>query len=808
MSRPILIVNLIQPGGATTDLAPYLTQETAAEITSSIELPSKTNSFAAPEVGLKGYDDRAGTIRTILLAVTPTSTDYLLQFSIDGAQVFSGYVVPNTIQFDDKELSFAFTAVGLAARLATVSADDTSIATLLALQRSMAGWTVANSYYSGNAWLDITGAGACPVTANDRIRLVNAGKPEIATVELVGFDGTNYQLYVTGLKSNYAAGTPVELDTPFLHNVLLQTAVDALFTGAGLGTTGVRFLADNFTAASPFASPLLVPADLSTLSFALGGPRGGSMGAALALFTSTYTDRWLVQSTPPVGAWAAHMTATGGERVIDWSRYGTDKSYYLQGQRSKVKAIATPGGWNGQTLEYSWYCYDYTYNGAPWPPSYTRYHLRVAIDNLEGTFGVYNYTRDLNVETSADGYTWGGAANLDTVSSSTTTSELHYLVKELFGVDFDVWNGVVFFSDLDALGAAVTFYGSAWDVSAATLHANCAAERGAPHVYTQGYVGWFDLLQTQGNAPHVSIYTTTATGAALPFSNDCGLPWDFMPFSIVTNYGANAGGTILYALSSSQKDGTHLIRFTSKTFAWNTYSTQLLGPGSQNGAAEMLALGRTATAGAGTWPMVAIIGNTPWWVATTFSGVIPYLDLSEMTCGEAMGALATLVNGYYYVDSSGNSWFKTRSRSSGQTIANPAGVNYAALDDAGLISVTSSPRWENTFQFIRVENDKDATIYGEAGEAGFRGGPLDLTLQDRFIPSTSHAEGLAVSILAYLGRDLRAIEALHTDDGRRYELGYTFTCRVEGEIGATSFQIIGTTRYPLDGTIKILGLEM
>ena len=57
MSAPSVDVNLIYPPSSTVlNLAPYLTQEVAGEITSSIELPSKTNSFAAPEVGLKGYD--------------------------------------------------------------------------------------------------------------------------------------------------------------------------------------------------------------------------------------------------------------------------------------------------------------------------------------------------------------------------------------------------------------------------------------------------------------------------------------------------------------------------------------------------------------------------------------------------------------------------------------------------------------------------------------------------------------------------------------------------------------------------------
>ena len=806
MSAPSVDVNLIYPPSSTVlNLAPYLTQEVAGEITSSIELPSKTNSFAAPEVGLKGYDTRAGTVRAILLGMTPTSTNFQVQIWVDGLKTFDGYIVPNTVQFDPKEMSFSFTAVGLAAKLATVAADDASIPALAALQRSTVGWTVAASFEGAN-WLAIAGTGECPITSGDRIALVSAGKREEVDVTTTVFDGTYWQLYVAGLPGNYAPGTPVELVTPFLHNVLIQTAVNALFQGAGLAATdGSTFLADLFTSASgPFASPILTPPDTSSLSFALGGPRNGAASTHLRLYTSATIYE---QAAPPIGSWSTFGANLSNRRVIDWTRYGANKNYYLQGVRSTMmRGIPTPDGWNGDTLEYRWYCYDYQLDGVPvFGPLATRYCLRVAVDNVAGPAGVWHYTRELLSQTTDDGYTWGTEVPLDYLSSTTTTADLHTLVKA-FGIDIDVFEHVVYFSDLDALGDAVSFYGSAWDQTAATLRYTVADSVGAPHVYTQGYVGWWVSEGSTGGT--MAIYQTTATGAALPFVISTGLPWDFQPFSIVTNYGENASGTVLYALSSSMQDGTHLLRFTSKTFAWNTYAAQLLGPGSLNGSSEMVALGATSTAGYGPWPMVAVIGNKPWWVATSFSGVIPYLDLSDMTCGDAMGALATLVNGYYYADGTGRSWFKSRARSSNVTIANPAGVNNMIIDDTGMISLTTQPRFENTFQFVRVENDKDPTIYGEAGEAGYRGGPLDLTIQNRFVPSPSYAAALGQEIVGYLGRDLRAVEVLHIDDGRFYELGYRFTCHVEGETGARTFQIISTTRPPLSSTVKVLGLEL
>jgi hypothetical protein len=85
------------------------------QITEAIEAPMETNEFVAPDVQvrLNVGDPAKGEFQFSWFdSIQPWSTDYKLKVTVDGATLFHGFVLPNTIQFNDAERWCAFTAIG------------------------------------------------------------------------------------------------------------------------------------------------------------------------------------------------------------------------------------------------------------------------------------------------------------------------------------------------------------------------------------------------------------------------------------------------------------------------------------------------------------------------------------------------------------------------------------------------------------------------------------------------------------------------------------------------------------------------
>ena len=826
MSVPVIDVNLIYPPSPTVlNLAPYLTQDTALDITNSFEAPGQSGTITAGNVSIKGLDTRTGMIRAILSTIQPSSTDFSVQIWRDGVKRFDGYVLPNTVQFNAQEFSFSFSAVSIAAILATVQADDATRPALAALQRSMAGWTVTNTILGVTATdpalntppqITISGPGLCPLVIGDQLSLVNMGKPETVTVSNVTFDGTIWTVVLESLGTNYPAGTPITLATPFLHSVEIRTAVDALLRGAGLqATTDPHFNAAFFSLGSLFASPdatvemiggVRVPL-APPLGIALAGPRGTAGGARLLTYTQGGQYR---QDTPPTSVWTNLGGNPGGTRPIDWSRYGGAKTYVLSGPRYTFEALPAGSG-TGQSVQYTYYAYDYTSDSFSAPAR--RYYLRFNVDNYnhgpyDGSAGI---EMDFGYETTLDGHTWDVGASLLSRPYYVGYGVYNYLPIGC-GIDIDVGNGVVYFTDLVPFalvpsGYRTDRYVSSFKIATATVNQKIIPREnsGAPHCYRTQRLGVFTGPPNANggdiSAPNtVSVYYPTADGTSPSYAQTEAVPADFQPFSIVVDWGADPGGDVLRALSSSTTDGTSLLSFNAQLHPLTQSSILLLAPGSANGHAEMLAL----QAVSGAWPLIAIIGNKIWSISSTYSGIIEYLDLAGKSCGQVLSDLATLVNGWCYVDDSGFPWFRTRNLPSGLLVGADAAAS--RIDDAGCLSLQEAPILFGSYMFVRVENSVDSNTYGDAGDAGFASGPLSLNLSNPFVPSASFAAALAGMTYGYLGRRLTGFTVLHQDDGRTYEPGAECWGFLGGQL--RHFQITSVTRSLLSNTAQGQGMEL
>jgi hypothetical protein len=137
------------------------------------------------------------------------------------------------------------------------------------------------------------------------------------------------------------------------------------------------------------------------------------------------------------------------------------------------------------------------------------------------------------------------------------------------------------------------------------------------------------------------------------------------------------------------------------------------------------------------------------------------------------------------------------------------------VDALALVGINTQSAWQNQVLYVRVENESDATIFGEAGDPAFANATdVSLILTTRYVAVSSHAGAIAQSIFNYLAnpdvygvpRGLRFIEVPHFDDARDYSLGNTFTATVDDVV--RTFQIIETGATPFERKLRVQGVEL
>lgn len=813
MAIPNVATYLSIAGGAFVDVSVCVAADSSFEPTSAIESPSETNTFVVPDVQIKLNDGAAGEFqRSWLSGILPESTDYRVLITVEGVPIFRGFILPNTIQFNDVERWTSFTAIGDGGLLARTAADSDPF-----LKRTVnPNWRVyeaGGNEFLGTVIIENTAGpqALCEILAGDTITVQTpGGQTDELVVQGVAptTDASPYayfELTVTGLQQAYEAGSVVTLITPYVRNIAMQTLVTRLFLAAGLSAPTVYNVAPLTGATAPFATPPsnvglegLTPLGVSTyVTDMLGSEFPGSFP-----ILGTNIGVWK-QDSAPTGPWTFYEHADTALYPVDWRPYGSGKwnQYGRRYRQALVRDAETPPNITGAT--YTFWAYDY-YSTAE-PVTYTRYRMEIEVDNYNGQAAVFNWERRLYKEESGDGYQWTTVGGPYSTVNGTTSTNLHREVPLTCGIDMMKVLGVkrIFFTEPDDTVDPCQYYVSQMTTAGVVTRnvgPSGSSIRGNVFQYKEGYLAVVRRDTARADIP--TLFILAEDGAGIALLNSTPIPADIQPFTI--RY--NAGDGYWYALSASPANGVKLLSFTTNTLALRAgWAPPSLFPpsGSLGSNVDMTVVNGPAGT---TYPMLAIFGNQLWWISLISSGWIAYADLDGLSCSDALAQLATLVDGYYYVDADRLSYFRSRSSSSNRSVITGTAATSTRLDDEACMTFRRSSVWYKSYRHVRVEHESDETIFGEAGDENFRDTEQALVVSTRFVTTQSFAAALAQHLLAYLGRALAVVELEKWADARRCEIGRTFTASVNGVV--KTFQIIENADKPLAGTIRVQGLEM
>ncbi len=805
MSAPLVTVTLTTPT-RTDDVSALIGIDSAPEITEAIEAPAEVNRFVAPDVSLKINDDpKAPWVIALFETITPTATDWYVTVTCDGYQRFAGYILPNTVQIDDTERWVSFTAIGLAGKLSTTSAE------IDALQRPVGqGWTVNSAVGDlPTAVVTITHPGgprsSCEFVAGDILSFaVGGGDADEATVQGIAPVGnsspyTYWTLIVSDMEQLYPAGTVIDLVTPWKRNIAVKTVVDALYTAAGLPPTvnGTTYRVSQISGAlAPFAS---VPNYDGLTGAPLGlGPHADLVPSLRRLWPVVGTESGTFrQLNPPLDPWTLEEMAPQGAASypVDWSAQG-DGSYMLYGPRH----TETPVGPDG--IKHVFWAYDYTATaGGPW----RRWGLSLILDNVAGELGpTFPWSYEILSEISYDRSTWTTLGGPYAYAAGTTETQITGEVYQTCGAE--VFAGfVVFTAPKVGVTGQIEYSTSVFDIGSLTPVLDAYTYRGPVAAITSSVMGVFSVDALRGNVPAAYLFTRTGGGSGFTYTTSVPIPAGMAPLTLKFNQGDG----YYYALSATEAEGVRLLSFADANLGERVgwVAPSLFPPSPLYVASTLdLCVVRPPDYVSGAYPMFGLFGNQVWWIALSYAGILQYADMEGLSCGDALAQLATLVDAFFYVDRNGTSWFKSRSLASGQTIATGRPIASTRIDDSGCLSLRRSGVWYKACRYVTVVNENDDTIVGTAGDPAFVGNELALEIANRFVYPQSFAIALAQHLFAYLGGAITAVDVEHLDDGRDYSIGNSFTASVGGSV--MTLQIIDTTHRPAAATVRVQGIEI
>lgn len=806
MPKPSVKTYIYVPSfGAWREITSCVDLSSSYEIADAIESPSETNAFVAPDVQAKVHVGSAAANEfqlSWLDEMLPESTDFYLRITSSGVMVFQGFILPTTMQIDDVERWVSFTAVGMSAKLARWSAENSS------LRRIVAPWYVQSS--AGNAWratLVIYRSlpqYSCEYLTDDVLSVATGGgntnDVKVVSVTPVGtaVPYPTFSVVVEGMEQPFAPGSEITLATPFVRNIPLQSMVNALFSAAGLDVpTGANY------GVSPISGAGGQFASRPNLTGVFGVPLGLTATVGENVFelpvlgTSQGT---FVQANPPLGAWIqdGNYWQGGWYGPVDWTDgailFGS-MDYVLFGPRTESYA-ANPLDPDSAQIYVAWR-YWITNSVAVTP--FIRFGIAIAVGNPNATSNDFTFSSDLWREQSTDGHTWTRTHTVN-VNSGSSTTNLHEEIWEMCDVDVTgtrYSNSRVIFTY--PLGGDPCDYavGIADPANLTSVTQKVTGVRGR---FQAGVL--FQSDSRRGNEPLGRPYLVNETGVPVVWEAPIPIPRGFAPQTFTMNRGDN----LWYALACNETDGVILLSYTSNRLGvrdgWNP--PQIEPPGTSIYSTLDLVAIRAYT-WEGPWPMMAVVGTNLWWISYSFAGIIPYADVAGLSCGDALAQLATIVDGTFYVNAVPESHFLSRTITSGKTIATGTALTSARIDDGGCISIRRSSVFYKSYRYASVANERDETITGEAGDANFKGTEQGLEITNRFVTTVSMARALAEHVLSYLGRKLQAVEVVHELDGRNYTIGRMFTAVVAGVF--RTYQIIESTPRPAENNVRVLGLE-
>jgi hypothetical protein len=817
-------------GGAFTEITNYLSQETAPVLTTTIENPTSTNQFTAADITLKGYDPD-GTIKGLFANILPSSTDYVITINLgipgtnggalDYANdlIFDGFVTPATLQFNTKDKSFSFTVVSSIRRLQTTSAtslfqragysdlkwtlyqDASPLDTMIAV--------AGGSFYGGSTVCDFLPGDVVKVASGDARTVVSVNPDPANSPPL---------FWLLTLSENvdkkYPTTSSVVLMTPYQRNLSLESMVTTLYSQAGFNSKAYFAIAP---LPNSFSLMLASPVNNAGLP---GGPVTGiapgivAQGVQAPVMASTANGLYIAPD--PLSPFVfSNSSATKG--VIDDTNINSGVVFQNAPKRTMSRANNPRYGLN---VTFKFYAYDGFFYGA----TTNRYVLTVNCNaDVDGL--VFSFSSKLSWEKQTAGtLAWVAQGDLQILASGTTTNDLGMLYDAI-GIEVDSATGTCFFTDIlnsAGAGTAITMNTSAWQPTGATIatgtyQSNKATGINGPIVLLRKaggglptVMGVFQVDGTLGVPAHVVLYNVVANGT-MTMGGDQPISPYIIPRSVKWNHGDGR----YYGLISDPTQGILLISWpTNQLYTDASSGPQKILPAPPKDAqtsylgqtpyeVDLIVLQNTNAWGVvGPFPFVANVGGSLYYIATTYSGIVPYADMTDLSVADALQQLSILDAGIFYVAPTG--WY-FRSRSAPMP-GNTIGSNPQIDGDPGILSLVQQSTFNRWVGYVRVENENDDTIFGEAGDHSFAETDQGLTLKSRFVFSSVFAGALATSLFNYLGNQKRWIEIERTRDGRTYECGRTFYATVDGL--SRQFQII-ETGHPVTGvTVKVVGLEV
>lgn len=801
MALPFIQCTIYFPSlGMWRDVSACVDASTAIEISEAIEAQAETNSYVAPDIQLKLYE---GTSDEFLLAwfdtIQPDDLTWVVEIKLDGIPIFTGFVLPTSLQIDARERWCGFTAIGKAGLLARTSADTDTFKRVI-----LDDWTVVSAH--GNSWRAIVTIqraapqSVCEFLSDDVIGL-DMGGGTTAEVKVITVTPTgdtppyaSFALSVEGLEAPPPVGAAVSLLTPYFRNIRLQLAVQALFAAAGL-------------AAPQGGNYNVIPISLALSPFATRPTLAGLSGYPQSVIPNVFaaprtypvigtTSGTYIQYDPPLGNWTQAPDYLQGRSSapIDWTddNLSATMDFWLSGPRFEQIE-------SGSDYVYIFWHYWITTNAAA--PPYYRFGLAVTISQEPNPVtGEWTFGTEVYKEQTSDGYTWGGRIT-QTVASGTgsTVVNLHNEIGQTVGcysTGIRTSSGKLLITHPD--GSSATLYTAATvSLAGLTGYAAVGTMRGKPR-----RDGIFAVDTFRDQTPTLFRFGVNESGTPI-FTTTCGLPLGFQPNTLTYN----DGDGFWYALAVSVERGVELVSYTSSRLDPRSgyIPTQIEASGTVASSFDLTCV-RTQSPPSGAWPMVALVGGNVWWIAYSFSGLIPYLDTSGLSCADVLAQLGVTVDAFFFVDAGLQTHFRSRSAYSSRTIATGTSAASDRIDDAGCYLFRRAAIWYKTVKYVTVENETDDTITGSAGLESFRDTEQSLDNASRFVTTTSFAQALAQNTLGYLGRKLALLDVEHELDGRRYEVGRTFTAVLDGTV--KTFQIISAVIRPQHGTAHVQGLEM
>lgn len=811
MATPVIQTTIYFPSlGQWRDVSACVDMGTTVEISEAIEAPAETNSYVAPDIQLKLYE---GTASEFLLSwfdsIQPDDINWTVEIKLEGIPIFTGFVLPTSLQIDTRERWAGFTAIGKAGLLARTSADTPTFK-----RPTGTGWIVSEvtgTEFSAVVIIsNVSGPqSSCEFLSGDRLSFTtpggDVGEAEVSSVAPVGGTTpyTNWALVVKGLPQSYVAGTTIDLLTPYLRNVPLKTAVDMLYAAAGLGAT---IDGDTY---------IVTPIENALTPFATAPSIVGLSGTPLAISPSASPYSTLIQKLPvcgttegawfqnpsPSGPWAhdARLQPSGASYPVDWSPQGTGY-YQLYGPRA-TSGLTALVPFKQHT--YTFWAYDYR-DQAQFPYLFYRWGLQIVVEYTNaGPGAAYSWEYKILHEVSADGWTWVTADGPYPAVAGTTDTVVTLEIKKTCGIDI-LGEWLVFSAPSVTAGADVVYSTSAFDTATHTFAYNVHPGHGQVFGVSESICGVFSIDTFRENVPQVNFFQRSGLGFV--YRETVSIPAGLVPASIKRNPGDN----FYYALSATEEGGVQLLSYTGSTLGARAgWVPPVLFPPTPLylvDNVDLIVIQTLDYDGSGPWPMFGLFGNQLWWIADSFAGIIPYLDTEGLSCADALAQIGVVVDAFFWVDAQLVTYFRSRNASAARTIATGTASSSTRIDDDGCLDLKRAAIWYKTVKYVTVENETDDTITGSAGLESFRDTEQSLDNASRFVTTTSFAQALAQNTLGYLGRKLALLDVEHELDGRRYEIGRTFTAVVNGVL--TTYQIVNAVVRPANGTVHVQGLEM